>query len=120
MATLLELYTIETSATADPTDPAARDLRAKVRSAVLKRAGTILAQPLPAGEGRAEALEQLSWAQRAVASPEAPTAAVFRLVLSRAAPGATTAQILAATDQVIEDAITPVLAMLAKGLHPGG
>ena len=126
MATLLELNTIEVNSGIDPGDPAdpaivaARDLRGKIRSAVLKRAGTILATPLPSDEvARGPALELLAWAQQAVMAPEGATVAVFRLALARAPGAASPAAILAATDQAIQDDITPVLALLAKGMHPG-
>lgn len=120
MATLLELSQIEVGATSDPGDPAAKNLRAKVKYAILRKAGTILAAPLPADEtARGPALEQLAWAQYAVTNADEMTNAVFRLTLARSPTAATTTQILAATDQAIEDGISPVLAMLAKGRHPG-
>jgi len=126
MATLLELNTIEMNSTADPGEPpdaaivAARELRAKVRSAILKRAGVLMATAIPTPEAtRGPALEALAWAQRALENPEGPTASVFRLALARSPGAATPAAILAANDQAVEDGITPILALLAKGLHPG-
>jgi hypothetical protein len=124
MATLLELELIETNSTGDPAsvDPdviAAISLRKKFRYAVLKRANVILNTPLPTGDGeRNPALELLAWAQRAVASPDQAISAVFRLTLA-ANSAASAAAILAATDQTVEDAIAPVLPLLAKGLFPG-
>jgi hypothetical protein len=132
MATLLELNTIEVNSTADPggdpsaeppvpPDPdivAARALRAKVRTAVIKRAGVIMQTALPTDGTRGPALELLAWAQRTVNSPEGSTATVFRLTLVNVA-ASTVGNILAASDQAIENSIAPMLPLLAKGMHPG-
>lgn len=125
MATLLELSTLEAQSTMDPGDPedaaivAARGMRAKVRVAVLRRASVILSTALPTDASRSDALELLGWAQRAVENPEPATATVFRLALVKAPAGATISGILAATDQTIEDGITPLLALLAKYVPTG-
>ena len=124
MATLLELNTIEVNSTAEPGDPAnpdivaARELRAKIRSAVIKRAGALLGRSLPT-EDRGEALEALAWAQQTLQNPSAAASVVLRLALARAPGAATPSAILSAADQTIEDVITPILPLLAKGLHPG-
>ena len=134
MATLLELNTLEMNSIKDPGgDPtaeppvppdaeivAARELRAKVRSAVLKRAGLVLETELPADPDlRSPALEQVAWAQSTMASPDPMTGTAFRLVLVGAAT-ATPTQILGASDAAIEAALTPVLGLLVKGMFPAG
>ena len=134
MATLLELNTIEMNSTRhhggdptaeppvlpDPTIVAANELRAKVRSAVLKRAGVVLETELPVDDAlRGPALEQVAWAQSTMANPDSMTGTAFRLVLVGAAT-ATPTQILGATDNAIETALTPVLGLLVKGMFPAG
>ena len=120
MATLLELYTIEANSLKNPEVEvdadvlAAIDLLHKVRSAVMQHAADVLGTPLPTDDTRADALELLAWAQKAVVSPDAETARVLRFVLATNA-AATTAQILAVTDATILSAIEPVLPFLAKG-----
>lgn len=123
MATLLELNTIEVNslgdaASADPNVIAARALRAKVRTAILKRANTILQTALPDDETRSDALERLAWAQQVVRAPDSVAGEVFRLTIANNA-AATPATILGATDVAIEAAVAPVLAALAKGKRPG-
>lgn len=125
MATLLELATIEKNSTdlasVDPDVVAAVELRSRVRVACLKKASAILLVPLPTDPDlRGPALEQLAWAQRVVANPEAYSNAVFRVALGGASPAATVAQILGTSDANIEATIIPILALITKGLHPAG
>lgn len=119
MATLLELYTIEGNVRTDEATATGDVLLAiqlfhKVRTAVLKAANTIFNTALPTDDTRGAALEQLAWAQKAVASPDGVAAVVFRVLLAANA-NADAATILAASDAAIEGAISPVLALLSKG-----
>lgn len=133
MATLLELATIETNSTAEPDgdptavppvadDPAilaARDLRSRIRMATVDHALRILTTPLPTGDARGQAVQEIAWAQAVVLSPDQAAGVMLRLALVQAPTTATVAQILAPSDTAILNNIAPLIPLLATGLQPG-
>lgn len=135
MATLLELDAIEKNSRrpVDPADPPevgqARDLRAKMRVAALKVARAILVDPTPLPDSdspepgspaqptRTERLERIAWARRTVENPDAAVDGLMRLALAGIGPGVQAGAILAASDEVLQSGITPLIPVLAKGLQ---
>jgi hypothetical protein len=123
MATLLELYTIESNSQLDPNGAppevvSAVELRHRIRTAILKQSNVIIRTPLPSDDRRGDALEMLAWAQRTVDSPDAQAMSVLRLVLAANA-GAQVSTILSVTDAQIESAVVPVLGLMSKGMVVG-
>lgn len=128
MATLVELNAIESNSRLDaqPGEPPevtqARELRMKVRGAAMKIARTILVDtaslPPEDEDGiRTRALERIAWARQTIQNPDGTTDQLLRLALAGVGSGAAVSTILSASDTVIENGITPLVPLLAKGLQ---
>jgi len=122
MTTLAELKQIQVNSTADPGDPAARELLGKIEVAIWKEAQQRIAGiGLPSGDTPEENTarnEAIGWAQRAIENAEATARTVLKLLLAANA-AATSAQILAASDATIEDQVDTLIPRLAAGSFPG-